>query len=215
MHHDSPPGPDFDLETMSAVAKTAARRWPGLAPRGGHRWTTEDIDRGVSILFEVSRKRAFLDAFPRGKVGRRCRGYLLAALHHELIDLRTRSRKLLLLDSPSLDSIPRAAVNASRLDAEDLRGFAQRLLARMPERVAAELSRRLSDERSRALAGSSRRGGSSSSSRKRRWAAALDLIEAFSVEQGLNRDECDQVLTVVERSLAERAGRTENPDEEC
>jgi hypothetical protein len=60
---------DPDMAALLSIARTAARKWPRLAPLGGKRWTPEDIDRGVSIAFEISQSDAFLAVFPDGLNG--------------------------------------------------------------------------------------------------------------------------------------------------
>ncbi|HEU4396198.1 MAG TPA: hypothetical protein VFS92_11590 [Planctomycetota bacterium] len=205
--------PGLDLEQLRGVAAHAARRWPGLAPRGGRRWTKEDLDRAISLLFEISQSHAYRARFAEATEAHRRRGYLLAALHNRLVDLRVQARRFPLLDPVVLDASPGPFAGASRLAPEDVRFFSDRLIARTPTRIASELSRRLGSTQHRDSAVCNSRG-CSVATRTRRGAEVRVLISDFASEAGLTRAEMAQVLAAAEATLSSRAGSSENPDKD-
>jgi hypothetical protein len=193
MPKESPPGRDYGLKKLRAVAKTAARKWPGLAPRGGHRWTPEDLDRGVSLLFGITRTRAFRREFPDGLDGGRSRGYLLSALRNDLVQGRKRFSRMILLDNSTLDRLTSGKVREARLASEDARCLACRFLGRCTAAEAAELDRQ---RRGIGLGPASRkadtRGQPSRSTRARLWAGVSEALLAFADVEGLKGGErCD------------------------
>lgn len=201
-----------DLGKFRVLAEQAARRWPSLAPRGGRRWTNEDLDRAISILFEISQSSAFLARSTEGMDTHRRRGYLLAALHNRLVDFHVRAGRILLLDTLSLDATPGPAAVTTPIATDDLLRFSERLIGRMPTPVAAELSRRLGGKQPRDSARPSDENGPSVATRTRRWADARVLIRAFAGDEGLTREELAQVLTAVADGLSAGAGSREIPD---
>ena len=100
---ESPPGPDFDLKEIEAIAREAPRRLPGLAPLGGPRWTREDIDLAVSFLYQETEGKAYQRAAAGGMTRVQKRRWLLTALRNRLLKLKAAFRRIDLLDDLALD----------------------------------------------------------------------------------------------------------------
>ncbi len=203
---ERPGGAPLPIEDLEAIARAEARRYSGLAPNGGRRWTSEDIAFAVSVLYAIARTEAFRRAFPRGVDGSKSRGYLLSALHNALVRARRRDARLVLLDDLKLDAIPRAPGSAGHLAPEDARCLARRFLGGRSAAETAELERRLRGQGSGRAAIPGRGTGVPRATRVRMWARVSAALLTLARAEGLTKAELGDILVAVAAKLTGEGG---------
>lgn len=158
--------PDLD-----EIARDAQRRFAGLPPNGGTRWTTEDRLAAVSFLFEVEGSEAFRQALERGMTAPQVRAYFLTAIEHWLL-MEVRKRRRLV----PLEEAAEAVVPAGGLDPEDADTLASRVLGRLTEEEKDELAERVLPVP---------RGPSSSRTHDYRWLRVRNVIREVAQHEEL------------------------------
>jgi len=202
------------VRVLEAIARDAAMYWPTLAPRGGTRWTTEDADRAVSILYGVTQKDAFHARFSRGRVSVDARRYLLTALRNELLETQKRRQRIEWLDPVSLDALPGDPPEHNAGRPEETTDLAAELHREFTtaERREFRLRHRGQGPGSSRVVRSSAVEGPSLRTRGRLWRSLSDKIVEFA---RLNRL-ADREMKEVFRALALQRvfAKTENDDPE-
>jgi len=208
-------GGEFELEgavgvalrDLQDIASEAGARWRWLAPLGGARWTPEDSERALSILYTEATAPGFRRALSRGMSRTCARRYLLVALYHRLLDRRLPSRRRRLLSSMEMDRLPAKDRASPGLMPEDRVILADRVLARLGRttrvvahewhlRVDASSGRRTDRE---VLVPPGR-------TRDRHRARYRRAVAAVVSEAGLGREECLDLLSeLADRLLCRRA----------
>lgn len=202
MPKESPPGPDSSLMELEAIARAEARRSPGLAPNGGRRWTSEDIAFAVSVLGAIARTDAFRQVSSRGLDGRRRpRGYLLAALHYELVRARLRAARMVLLDDLDLDTLPTRRGGTDRLAKVDVLLLGREILGRLSPEQTQEFARRIHRQGTGAVVPTPCQRPSMRT-RVRQWAKVRGVLLAVAREGELTREEMGEILAVLAVKVA-------------
>ncbi len=187
---------DPDMGALLSIARTAAGTWSWLAPLGGEEWTQEDIDRGVSIAYEISQSEAFLAKFPDGLNGNGSRTYLLTSVRNRLLRDRKRNSRLEILGDIAPDGLPATRNGAPRLLASDAHALAERVRSMLDDEALADLRRRLEGERGgRKGRGTPRHpGGPSTRTQDRHWREEKAALLKVWVGEGLGWEEMEDVL---------------------
>ena len=192
MPKESPPGPDFDLKEIEAIAREAPRRLPGLAPLGGPRWTREDIDLAVSFLYQETEGKAYQRAAAGGMTRVQKRRWLLTALRNRLLKLKAAFRRIDLLDDLALDRFS---------DPSDGRDCLLHLdKVAMVDRIVAQLSTEERATASHFLGGDGLQGALtrvSARTRKRHRARLRQVVGTVVLQAELTRGEAREILAAL------------------
>lgn len=196
MGEERPPGPDFDLEELEAIAWKEAGRSPGLAPNGGRRWTSEDNAFAVSILAAEMRTRGFRKARDAGMARTQAGRWLLKALHNGLLKHVVRNRRMELLDDLGLDTLPSRSVGQEGLAPQDRPILVEKVLARLAEGERATAADYF---RGDGIPVTESRAGTRS--RERHRARLREVARAVVREAGLTREEALDLVAALAAKL--------------
>jgi hypothetical protein len=200
-----------EVRLLEAIARDAALYWPTLAPRGGTHWTTEDVNRAVSILYFVTQMAAFRERFPRGSESAEARPYLVVSLRHALLATQRRRARVEYHDPETLEGLASPDAPSKVLACEDQRMMAARLDRILTSAECEEVLLRIGGT-GLGSPGKPRSAGCSRATRHRRWRSLSDKLVEFARRNRLSMKELGSVLEGAMSTVRDRqAGKKPNP----